>query len=324
MSGTRGFFPLLAMVAAGLALAWAVVGNPYYLNVMNVVGLNALVAVGLGMVVGLGRNISLGHGGFFGMGAYISGVLTACYGFSPWPTVLLAAAVVGIVALGVGLPALRLKGNYLVMATLGFNIIVTVAILQLDELTGGPSGLSGIPPLMLGPWSLADDACAFVVVWVAVLGGLVMARNVACSRVGRALVAAGESEVAAASCGIAVHRYKVGVFVLSALYASVAGSLYAHYYGIITPRSFDIFKSVELVTMCIVGGMGSVWGALVGAGLLAPLPMVLEVFQDYQEIFYGLSVLVVLVFAPEGVVGWIQTLARVCSRPRGLGCASGA
>ncbi len=126
------------------------------------------------------------------------------------------------------------------------------------------------------------------------------------SRVGRGLRALHESPLAAAASGVPIEAYKVKVFVISAVYASVAGSLYAHYYGIITPATFDIFKSVELVTMCIVGGMGSLWGSLFGAGLLTPLPQLLAVVDEYKDIFFGGILLLLLIFLPQGLVGWLE------------------
>ncbi len=294
---------ILAGLVAALPLA---VNNPYYLNVLNVVALNVMVVTGLNLLIGYAGHISLGHAAFFGLGAYISGILTGSYGWDPWPTMLLAAAVVALVAVIIGVPTLRLKGNYLVMATLGFNLIVSVMMVQLDEITGGPSGYSGIPPLSFFGHPIATDLSFYWLAWGMVLLGLGLARNLVHSRVGRGLKALHESPLAAAASGVPIEAYKVKVFVVSAVYASVAGSLYAHYYGIITPKTFDIFKSVELVTMCIVGGMGSLWGGLFGASLLTPLPQLLAVVEEYKDIIFGGILLVLLIFLPQGVVGWLE------------------
>ncbi|MCB2226837.1 MAG: branched-chain amino acid ABC transporter permease [Desulfarculaceae bacterium] len=304
-SGKR-FYAGLGGLALLLALLPLAVTNPYYLNVLNVVALNVLVVIGLNLLIGYAGHISLGHAAFFGLGAYISGILTGSYGWEPWLTLVFAAAVVAVVATIIGVPTLRLKGNYLVMATLGFNLIVSVLMVQLDDITGGPSGYSGIPSLSFFGHAIVTDQSFYWLVWGAVLVGLGLARNLVHSRVGRGLKALHESPLAAAASGVPIEAYKVKVFVVSAVYASVAGSLYAHYYGIITPKTFDIFKSVELVTMCIIGGMGSLWGGLFGAGLITPLPQLLAVVEEYKDIIFGGILLVLLIFLPQGVVGWLE------------------
>ncbi|MCB2185626.1 MAG: branched-chain amino acid ABC transporter permease [Deltaproteobacteria bacterium] len=296
----------LLILAGGLALLYGVVDNPYYLNVMNVVALNVIVLAGLNLLIGFAGQISLGHAAFFGLGAYISGVLTGSYGWEPWTTLGFAAVMVALVALVIGVPTLRLTGNYLVMATLGFNLIVTVFLLQLDEITGGPSGYAGVPSLSVFGHPIVSDQDFFPLAWGAALAALALARNLAYSRVGRGLRALHDSPLAAAAVGVPIEAYKVKVFVLSAVFASVAGSLYAHYFSIVTPKTFDIFKSVELVTMCIVGGMGSLWGGLLGAVLITPLPQLLAVFEEYHDLIFGGLLLMVLMFLPQGVMGWAE------------------
>ena len=309
MNGERFFWGLGALALA-VAAAPFLVGNPYYLNVLNVVALNALVVIGLNLLIGYAGQISLGHGAFFGLGAYISAILTGSYGWPPWPTMLAAAGVVALVALLIGIPVLGLAGNYLVMATLGFNLIVNIVTLQLDSVTGGPSGFSGIPPLTFFGEALDTDQEFYVLVWALVIIALLLARNLVTSRVGRGLRALHNSEVAAAAVGVPIKLYKVKVFVLSAVYASVAGSLYAHYFGIVSPKTFDIFYSVEVVTMCIVGGMGSLWGGLLGAAFLTPLPQVLHFFEEHKDVIYGLVLMLMLIFLPGG----LASLARLARR----------
>lgn len=308
-----GLLPLAALLAA-LPL---VMDNPYYLNVLNVTALHVLAVTGLNLLIGFAGQISLGHAAFFGLGAYISGILAAGFGVPPWPAMAAAVALVCLVALVIGVPVLRLEGNYLVMATLGFNIIVTMVLVQMEDLTGGSSGYFGIPPLTLGSAVLDTDLEFYWVAWGLALLGLIPARNLAHSHVGRALRALHDSPGAAVACGVPVESYKIRIFVLSAAYAAVAGALYAHYFGIVTPKTFDIFKSVELVTMCLVGGMGSLWGGLFGAAFLTPLPQLLHVFQEYQDLIFGGVLLLMLMFMPQGLVGRLeQALAR-----RGLGGA---
>ncbi len=302
---SRGQVFYLQMGCLGLAvlLAPLFMSNPYYLNVLNVVALNVIAVTGLNLLIGFAGAVSLGHAAFIGLGAYLSGMLSSIWGWPPLAAALAAAVLAALVALVIGLPTLRLEGNYLVMATLGFNLIVGIIMLQADQYTGGPSGLSGIEPVRLLGMTFSDDQSFYWLAWAVALLGLALARNLAASRVGRGLRALHDSPLAAAAVGVPTANYKVRVFVLSAVYASISGSLYAHYFGIITPRTFDIFRSVELVTMCLVGGMGSLWGGFIGAAFLTPLPQALHVFDQYKDVFYGGLLMVLLIREPEGLVG---------------------
>jgi branched-chain amino acid transport system permease protein len=291
------------LLAAFVVLLFPVlIPNPYYLNVANIIGLNTIIVVGLNLLIGYAGQISLGHAAFYGLGAYFSGVLTVTYNVSPWLAMIIALVVTGLLALLIGIPTLKLQGHYLVMATLGFNLIVNIIIIQWDRVTGGPSGFPGIPNLSIAGWPLDTDRRMYYLIWAFALASLILSLNLVRSRVGRGFRAVHGSEIAASSLGVRTDRYKVKVFVLSALYASLAGSLYAHYLTFISPKTFDIFFSVELVTMVIVGGMGNVWGALFGAIFLTSLPNVLHLFDEYKDIFYGLILVIILIFLPEGVV----------------------
>ena len=290
------------------------INNPYYLNVVNIIGLNTLIVVGLNLLIGYAGQISLGHAAFYGLGAYLSGILTVSYHFSPWTAMGLALLVTGLLALLIGIPTLKLHGHYLVMATLGFNIIVNIVMIQWDQVTGGPSGFPGIPNLKIGTLVFDSDQKMYYLIWFFTFVGIALALNLVQSRVGRALRALHGSEVAAASLGVKTEAYKVKVFVLSALYASLAGSLYAHYLTFISPKTFDIFFSIELVTMVIVGGMGSIWGTLFGTFFITPLPVMLHFFDEYKDIFYGFILVFILIFLPEGVVVALRNRYRTRNR----------
>lgn len=306
--GRKGNLLILfsSAVAVGLTPVW--VRNPYYLNVLTIVGLNSLMVVGLNLLIGYAGQISLGHAAFYGLGAYGSGILTATYGWSPWTALLVSMTGCGLVAYLVGNPTLRLHGHYLVMATLGFNVIVNIVMVRWEGMTGGPSGLAGIPCLKIGPVKFDTDLENYYLVWFFALLAVFGFVNLVDSRVGRALRAIQGSELAASTLGVDTPRYKNAVFVISALMASLAGSLYAHYIGFISPKSFDIFFSIELVTMVIVGGMGSLWGALFGAVCLTPLPQLLHFFEEYKDILYGLILVVILMFVPQGLGGAVADL----------------
>lgn len=231
----------LAVFAAAVSLFPVLIPNPYYLNVANIIGLNTIIVVGLNLLIGYAGQISLGHAAFYGLGAYISGILTVTYNFSPWLAMLLAVCVTGLVALIIGIPTLKLHGHYLVMATLGFNLIVNIVMVQWDSVTGGPSGFPGIPNLSIGKWAFDTDQKMYYSIWFVAFVIILLALNLVRSRAGRGLQALHGSEIAAESLGVPTSTYKVKTFVLSAVFASLAGSLYAHYLTFISPKTFDIF-----------------------------------------------------------------------------------
>jgi branched-chain amino acid transport system permease protein len=244
------------------------------------------------------------------MGAYLSAILTTTYGFPPWPTIIMAMMITGMVAYFVGYPSLKLKGHYLVMATLGFSIIVNILMVELDQITGGPSGFPGIPHLSIGRLVFDNDFKNFYLIWSFAFFCILVSLNLVNSRVGRALKAIHGSEIAANTLGIDTDQYKAKVFVLSAVFASLAGSLYAHYIVFISPRNFDFYYSIQVVTMVIVGGMGSVWGAFFGAALLTVLSEILHVAEKYNIIAFGVILTLVLIFLPEGVAVGLYNLRR--------------
>jgi branched-chain amino acid transport system permease protein len=290
----------LAIFALLIILIPLLIKNKYYFIVMNVVGLNTIVVVGLNLLIGFAGQISLGHAAFYGMGAYFSAILTTTYHFPPWPAMVIAMLATGVVAYFVGYPSLKLRGHYLVMATLGFSIIINILMVELDTITGGPSGFPGIPNLSIGKLIFDSDKRNFYLIWTLTFFSILVSLNLVNSRVGRALKAIHGSEVAANTLGVDTDKYKTKIFVLSAVFASLAGSLYAHYVTFISPRSFDFYYSIQVVTMVIVGGMGSLWGAFFGAALLTLLSEVLHVAEKYNIVVYGSLLTLVLVFLPEG------------------------
>ena len=284
--------------------------NNYHLMVLNISALNILVVIGLNLLMGFAGQISLGHAAFFGLGAYLSGILTSTYGFPIWPTVLLAMAFTAGVAFAIGIPTLKLEGHYLVMATLGFNVIVYIVMLQLEPVTGGPSGFAGIPRLAWSGFAFDSDRKVYYLLWAVSIGALLLSLNLIHSRVGRAMAALRQNEIAARCAGIDTEAYKVKIFVLSAVMASLAGSLYAHYITFISPGTFSFFYSLQVVTMVLVGGMGSLWGSVFGAFLLTLLPEALHAVKEYNVLVYGLILMGVLVFFPHGLLTGIAGIMR--------------
>jgi branched-chain amino acid transport system permease protein len=274
----------------------------YLLNVLVFVGINTMLALALNLLLGYAGQISLGQAAFFGLGAYISGVATATYGMNSWLAMLLAAVIVGLVAFAIGFPILKLKGHYLAMATLGFGIIIYIMFNETIELTGGPSGLSGIPYFSVGEFQFDTDMKSYFLIWGFALLLILLSVNLVNSRIGRALRAINDSEVAARVMGVNARLLKVQVFTLSAVFSSIAGSLYAHTMTFISPASFGFNFSVELLTMVVIGGLGTVYGSFLGAALLTLLPEFLRTFQDYDIVIYGLLLVLMTMFMPGGLV----------------------
>lgn len=306
----------------GAALLLAVIPlltrSPYLLNVAVFIGLHSMIAIGLGLLLGFAGQISLGHAAFYGLGAYGSAILTTHYHWNPWLALVTAAALTGLIAYLVGRPTLRLHGHYLAMATLGFGIIVRILFNEGGEFTGGPSGLPGIPHLALGPLSLDSDLAMYCLVWPLVLLQVVLSRNLLNSRLGRALRAIHDSEIAARSCAVDTGRVKLMVFVLSAIYASVAGSLFAHTLTFVNPNPFNFMVSVELVLMVIVGGAATLWGPVLGAAILTLLHQLLVALgnlwapvKDLDVVLFGLILVLMLLYQPQGLA---QLPARWRSR----------
>jgi len=304
----RQWKALLVLIAV-LAAIPLTLQNDYFLLLFNVMALNALVVLGLNLLIGSTGQVSLGHAAFYGIGAYVSAIASTTWQWPIFYSLLFSLASVGLVGCLLALPTLRLEGHYLVMATLGFNIIVSILLNQMDDITGGPSGFPGIPQLSLGSFTIDDDFKFYVFIWSLFVLALAVTLNLTDSRLGRALKAIHEKELTAETLGIPCHRYKVTVFVLSALYAGIAGFCYAHYVTFISPKTFDIFYSVQVVTMVVVGGMGSLWGGLAGAVLLTALPELLHQFEDWYVLIYGLILMGVLVFSPRGLVPAVTSLS---------------
>lgn len=304
----EGFrFILFALLMMVLPL---ILSGGYLLNVFVFVGIHTMLAVALNLLLGYAGQISLGQAAFFGLGAYASGILTATYGQNPWISMVAVAVAVGLLAFLIGFPILKLKGHYLAMATLGFGIIVYITLNEAVDLTGGPSGLSGIPNLSLGGLTFDNDLKNYYLVWGVTLATILLSLNLVNSRIGRGLRAIHDSEVAARVMGVHVRLLKVQIFALSAVISSLAGSLYAHTMTFVSPASFGFNFSVELVTMVIIGGLGSIYGSFLGAALLTLLPEMLRAFQDYDIVVYGLLLIIMTMFMPGGLVRGVPALVR--------------
>jgi branched-chain amino acid transport system permease protein len=302
---------LTVLGLSALLLIWPILdSNPYHLGLSNLVAIQSLVVLGLNLFIGYTGQISLGHAAFFAIGAYGSAIGTVLWGLSPWTAMVLAALAAAITALALGFPALKLTGHYLAMATLGFNIVIHTILVQWDSVTGGPGGFAGIPYLSIGPVVFDDERSIHYLVWTFAMVFLLLSLNLVRSGAGRGLAALAEDEIAAATLGVDIRAAKVKVFVLSAVLAALAGSLFAHCYAFVSPDSFSIFVSVDFVIMVVVGGMGSIWGTLFGTGLITLLPAWIEALDAYKDIVHGLILVLILLFLPQGFVSGLADIVR--------------
>lgn len=307
-----GGLALLTLVLAVAPLGFA---NAYYFDVAVGALFNAIVCVGLNLLIGYGGQISLGHGAFFALGAYGSAIATSRWGVPPLAALAAAAVVVGLLAFALARPILRLRGHYLAMATLGVGMIIHIVLKTEAQWTGGPDGM-GVDPLALAGWTVATDVQWYWLSAALLLLAVWLSLNLVESPVGRALRAGHGAQVGAETVGVDTSRYKVLVFVVSAVFASLVGSLFAHKNGFITPDIGGFHRSIELVTMVVLGGMASIYGSVVGAVLLTLLPQMLAGFDDYEAMIFGAIMMGTMIFLPKGLLPSLAALARKTAKGR--------
>lgn len=302
MSDPRDFwrrnwgFMLLAVSALALP---SFLADVYLLSILAFMATRFMVVVGLGLLLGQAGQISLGHAAFVAIGAYGSALLVTCLHVNPWPAMAMAAVLAAGVAGIIGVPTLKLKGHYLAMATLGFGEIVFILLVQLKGLTRGTDGITGIPPLTLGPLNFSNPRLYHVLVWVVALVVFRLALNLSESRVGRSLKALRRSELAAESLGVNTSWRKLQVFMISAVFASLAGSFDAHYVQFISPEAYTITFSVILVCSVVIGGFRSVWGALWGTLATVILPEIIKrIDEDAVNLVFGVLLILIVVLLP--------------------------
>ena len=296
----RAYFGLYILIAV-LAVLPFVLPNSFYLDLAIRMAINAIIVLGLNLLIGFAGQISLGHAGFLGLGAYASAVLPTHFGWHPVLAMIAGAVATGILAALVARPIFKLKGNYLAMATLGLGIIINIAVRNEAQWTGGPDGMP-VPAFGLAGFELSSDKQWYWVIAALLAVSVWASINLIDSPFGRALRALHGSEVASRVVGVDVVRYKVAIFVMSAVFASLMGSVTAHYVGFVTPNLADFFHSIELVTMVVIGGMASVYGSLIGAVLLTALPQALATFEGWEPVAFGAILMVCMIFLPKGLV----------------------
>ncbi len=296
---------VVAVIALALPLFFP---SAYYYRVAALVFMFGLAAVGLNLLMGFAGQVSLGHAGFLGIGAYAVAIGPAHLGLPPWLSIIAGAVIAAGVAFVVGRPILKLKGHYLAVATLGFGLLIAIVLGNEAEWTGGPDGMP-VPRLVLFGWRAAGSQTWYWIAAASFIVGAVLALNLVESPTGRALRAIHDSEVASRVLGVDVARKKLAIFVVSAVYASAAGSALALFNGLVTPDMAGFLRSVELVAMVVLGGMGSIVGSLVGAAVLVVLPQTLTALHDYEHVVLGLLLMGFMIFLRRGILPSLAALA---------------
>ncbi len=302
---------LLFILLLVLAVIVPFVVNNSILSLLIFIGLYTIVVVGLCLLMGYAGQISLGQAAFYGIGAYSTAILTTQFAINSWLAMLCGVAVSVTVAFLVGLPLLKLEKHYLALATLAFGLIIHLIFIEERGITGGSSGISAIPRLAVGSLVFDSDYKFYFLVLCFTLASIFLAKNIVDSRVGRALRAIHTSEVAARSVAVPVTRLKAQVFGLSAAYASIAGSLFAHYITFIAPNTFGLLTSIDFVVMAVIGGLSSIWGPIWGAAAIVLLRRLLQtivpalfprVSGEYEIVVFGAILVLIMIYLPEGLV----------------------
>jgi branched-chain amino acid transport system permease protein len=301
-------------VLAAACLVPVAVQEVYWLRILNVVMLFMILAMSLALIDGFTGQPSLGHAAFYGVGAYTSAILMVDHGAPFWLAAIGAAIVSGIMGLCLG-PITRLRGFYLAMATLALGHVIYLLFKNLEGLTRGAIGIRSIPPASLGPLAFADDRSYFYLSLAAVALTYVVLKRITRGQLGRTLAAIRQNELATAAMGVNTTLYKIKIFGIGCAFAGLAGSLYAHLVNFISPNSFLFQDSITIVAMTVVGGMGSLEGAIIGALILGVLPEAARPLKDLRLLAYGLILLLFVVFLPGGIVGlWRSTRQSLLGR----------
>lgn len=309
------FLWYLALIS--LCLLMPLILNDYFISQLSFICMYSIASVGLMLLTGYTGQVSMGHAAFFGIGAYSSAILTN----NGLPFIIAlpcAGLIAGLVGIIIGLPALRLAGLYLAIATMGFGFIIEEIMVRWEKLTNGNMGMMVDPPSIGGYWFDTETRFYYLTLFLLILT-ILAARNILRSSTGRAMIAIRDSEVAAQAMGISLAKFKTMAFAISAFFTGIAGSLYAHKLTFINPESFTIILSIEFLAMIIIGGLGSIHGAIFGTIFVIFLPQVIVMTKGYlpkyiadqtglEAALYGLMIILFILFEPMGIYGrWLKT-----------------
>lgn len=306
LSGYSGTPPVLAALLL-LFLVVPLFQNDYYRDVLTLTGMYAVLALGLNIIVGQAGLLNLGYAAFYAVGAYTYAILSTRYGLPFWPGLLAGASVAAAFAVLVGLPTLRLRGDYFAIVTLGLGEITRIVLNNWDSLTGGPNGIANIGRPVIAGYVLSSPLDFYYLILAIAVVTVIAMRRLMTSRVGRAWIAIREDETAAEAMGINTYRLKMLAFMIGSAWAGCAGAFFAAKMAFVSPESFTFFESVIILCMVVLGGMGSIPGIILGAFLLIALPEFFREFMDYRMLAFGAALVAMMIFRPQGLLGTAKT-----------------
>ena len=310
------YIPWIIMVGLIILLP-IIIPSAYVISVMVFIAIYGVLAIGMGILIGHAGLFSLAHPVWFGLGAYISGILAARGLVPPGIGIIVSAIFVALISYIIGAPILRLRGYYLACATFALLLIAQIAGGQLGNITGGHEGLLGIPPLSIAGFVFHTDLHYYFLSWALCIGCFWFSYNVINSRVGRAIKSFHDSEIASKSMGVNIPKYKLQIFILTSVMASLAGSIFCFYLRFTMPSCFGFHLLVELLMMIVIGGVGSLQGPLIGSFIIIWLRELIHIYMDrvlpvmtaeVDAIFFGILIIIVLIFMPLGLAGWMDQL----------------
>lgn len=290
------------VLTVGVLAVPLIIGKGFYLNTMNFIALYSMITMGLCLLVGYGGQLSISHSAFFAIGAYASAVISIRFHLPPLVSIILSQGVSALISWGIGAVVLRLKGHYLAISTLSFTMIVEILLKEMRWLTGGLQGLSSIPFISIGGILIDSDYPFYFIAWPVTLLMLLFSLNLVDSRMGRIFRAIKEDEDIPRLFGADIKKYKIKLFVTSSVYASLAGSLYAHFVTFLSPDAGSIMFSIDIMVVLAFGGFSLLWGAMIGVASLTFLNEYLATFADYKRAIYGLALVVIILFFPNGLL----------------------
>ncbi len=280
--------------------------NEYYQDIMTLTGMYVVLALGLNIVVGQAGLLNLGYVAFYAIGAYTYAILSTTFGLSFWPGLIAGGSVAAVFAVLLGMPTLRLRGDYFAIVTLGLGEITRIVLNNWDSMTGGPNGISKIGRPVIAGYELHTTLDFYYLILLLVIITIFAMQRLIASRIGRAWIAIREDEVAAEAMGVNTYRMKLLAFVLASAWAGIAGVFFSAKMAFVSPESFTFFESVLILCMVVLGGMGSIPGIILGALLLITLPEIFRDFQDYRMLAFGVALVLMMVFRPQGLLGTVK------------------
>lgn len=301
-------YALIGLLFLGLAVFPIVVNISFVISLMVLVAIYAIIAMGFDILAGYAGQVSLGQMAFVGLGGYTTAYVTTKFKWEPLLGILAGLVLTLFVAYLIGLITLRLQKFYFALATMGLSVIFEVFFISFRDITGGPSGFTGVPTLSLGGLSVDKDIEYYYLLWALAALFLILSRLIVNSAIGRAFRAIERDELAASMMGVDVAKYKMMAFLISVSYASIGGSLLAHYLRFLSPDMVGLFASFSIVTITIVGGMGTLAGAFLGGALLKGIPEAFTALKDYMLLINGFAIVAVLIFLPQGLIGGLNSL----------------